>query len=111
MISLPSALMRQFEERGPIDGPSVPTNAALCPWDRPESFWIGGKLKGYFPNILGVLADGAVGGEPRHSCDVEHARARPIGGRQPQPLDSSLRCAIGIEIHCHHVVVRISQLV
>ena len=27
MISLPSALMRQFEERGPIDGPSVPTNA------------------------------------------------------------------------------------
>jgi hypothetical protein len=27
MISLPLALMRQFEERGPIDGPSVPTNA------------------------------------------------------------------------------------
>jgi hypothetical protein len=27
MISLPSALMRQFEERGPIDGPSVPANA------------------------------------------------------------------------------------
>src|SRR6266540_3899614 len=27
MISLPSALMRQFEEHGPIDGPSVPTNA------------------------------------------------------------------------------------
>jgi hypothetical protein len=26
MISLPSALRRQFEERGPIDGPSVPTN-------------------------------------------------------------------------------------
>jgi hypothetical protein len=26
MISLPSALMRQFEERGPIDGPNVPTN-------------------------------------------------------------------------------------
>jgi len=27
MISLPSALMRQFEERELIDGPSVPTNA------------------------------------------------------------------------------------
>jgi hypothetical protein len=27
MISLPSALKRQFEERGPIDGSSVPANA------------------------------------------------------------------------------------
>jgi hypothetical protein len=38
LISLPSALMRQFEERGPIDGPSVPTNAPHRPWDRPELF-------------------------------------------------------------------------
>src|SRR2546428_12133494 len=66
---------------------------------------IGGKFKGYFPNALGVLADGPVGGEPCHSCDVEHARARPIGGQQPQPFDASLRCEIGIEIRCHHVVV------
>jgi hypothetical protein len=34
----PFGLMHQFEERGPIDGPSVPTNAPLRPWDRPESF-------------------------------------------------------------------------
>ena len=37
-VSLPSALMRQFEDRELIDGPSVPTNAPLCPWDRSESF-------------------------------------------------------------------------
>src|SRR5262249_52220897 len=66
---------------------------------------IGGKFKRYFPNVLGVLADGPVGGEPRHSCDVEHARTRPIGGQQPQPFDASLRCEVGIEIRCHHVVV------
>src|SRR6266436_3794050 len=70
---------------------------------------IGGKLKGYFPNVLGVLADGPVGGEPRHSCDVEHARAGPIECRQPQPFDASLRCVIGIEIHCDHVVVGMPQ--
>src|SRR5215831_6830630 len=51
---------------------------------------IGGKFKGYFPNVLGVLADGPVGGEPRHSCDVEHTRARPIGGQKPQPHEFSL---------------------
>src|SRR6266540_269283 len=69
------------------------------------------KFKGYFPNVLGVLADGPVGGEPRHSRDVEHTRARPIGGRQPEPFDASLRCAIGIEIRCHHIVVGMPQLV
>src|SRR5215470_15746097 len=51
---------------------------------------IGGKFKRYFPNVLGVLANGPVGGEPRHSCDVEHTRARPIGGRNPQPHEFSL---------------------
>src|SRR3984893_15071204 len=66
---------------------------------------IGGEFKRYFPNVLSVVADGAIGGEPRHSCDVEHAPARPIECRQPQPFDSSLRCKIGIEIHCNHVVV------
>src|SRR6266545_2060803 len=42
MISLPSALMRQFEERGPIDGPSVPTNAPYVlgiDLNRSESAW------------------------------------------------------------------------
>ena len=72
---------------------------------------IGGTFKRYFPNVLRVLADGPVGGEPRHSCDVEHTRARPIGGRQPQPFDASLRCAIGIEVRCHHVVVGMPQRV
>src|SRR4029453_9640474 len=72
---------------------------------------MGGNLKRYFPNVLGVLADGPVGGEPRHSRDVEHTRARPIGGRQPQPFDASLRCVIGIEIDCHHVVVGMPQRV
>src|SRR5262244_1172469 len=48
---------------------------------------IGGKFKRYFPNVLGVLADG------------------PVGGQQPQPFDASLRCEVGIEIRCHHVVV------
>src|SRR5262249_49748212 len=66
---------------------------------------IGGKFKGYVPNVLGILADGPVGGEPRHSRDVEHARAHPIKGRQPQLFDASLRCAIGIEIGCDHVVI------
>src|SRR5262249_18111377 len=70
---------------------------------------IGGKFKGYFPNVLGVLADRPIRGEPGHSCDVEHARARPIECRQPQPFDASLRCAIGIEIHCDHVVVGMPQ--
>src|SRR5262244_99147 len=70
---------------------------------------IGGKFKGYFPNVLGVLADGPVGGEPRHSCDVEHARASPIEGRQPQPFDASLHCVISIEIHCDHVIVGMPQ--
>src|SRR5262249_3340483 len=66
---------------------------------------IGRTFKGYFPNVVGVLADGPVRGEPRHSCDVKDARARPIGGRKPQPFNASLRCTIGIEIRCHHVVV------
>jgi hypothetical protein len=61
---------------------------------------IAGKFERYLPNVLGVLADGAIGGKPRHSCDVEHARARPIECRQPQPFDASLRCKIGIEIRC-----------
>src|SRR5262249_10437693 len=72
---------------------------------------IAGKFKRYFPNVLGILADGAIGGKPRHSCDVEHAHARPIGCRQPQPFDASLRCEIGIEIRCDHVVVGMPQRV
>src|SRR6516165_10691119 len=63
-----------------------------------------GSPKGTF-QMSWAFADGPVGGEPRYSCDVEHARARPIGGRQPQLFDASLRCVIGIEIRCHHVVV------
>ena len=70
---------------------------------------IAGKFKRYFPNVLSVLADGPIGGEPRHSCNVEHACARPIESRQPQPLDASLSCKIDIEIRCHHVVVGIAQ--
>src|SRR5919198_3836766 len=49
-------------------------------------------FKWYFPNLLGVLTDRPIGGEPRHSCNVECARARPIECRQPQPLDASLSC-------------------
>ena len=70
---------------------------------------IAGKVERYLPNVLGVLADGAIGGKPRHSCDVEHARARPIECRQPQPFNASLRCKIGIEIRCDHVVVGMPQ--
>src|SRR5262249_56598744 len=68
----------------------VPPAAAISHLRRLFLLSIGGKFKGYFPNVLGVLADGPVGGEPRHSCDVEHTRARPIGGRKPQPHEFSL---------------------
>jgi hypothetical protein len=32
---------------------------------------IDGKFKWYLPNVLGVLANGPVGGEPRHSTRAE----------------------------------------
>src|SRR5262249_1810486 len=90
---------------------TCPTGSSCSASHLPRLFLlpIGGKFKGYFPNVLGVLADGPVGGKPRHSCDVEHARARPIRGRQPQPFDASLHCVISIEVHCHHVVVGMPQ--
>src|SRR5215471_242667 len=87
-----------------------PAGGWLCPHLRRLSLLsIEGKLKRYFPNVFGVLADGSVGGEPPHSCDVEHARACPIGGRLPQPFDVPLRGAIGIEIRRDHVVVGMPQ--
>src|SRR4029450_7130271 len=91
---------------------SVPCPAGSCCVSHLRRLFllsIGGKFKGYVPNVLGVLADGPVGGEPRHSCNVDHTRPHPIGGRAPKPLDASLRCAIGIEIHCDHVVVEMPQ--
>src|SRR5215469_8265272 len=95
-----SALARGFSLRyRPPAGGSVSHLRCLL------SLSIGGNFKRYFPNVLGVLADRSVGGKPCHSCYVKHARARPIEGRQPEPFDASLRCTIGIEIRCHHILV------
>jgi hypothetical protein len=53
---------------------------------------IAGKFKWYFPNVLGVLADGPIGGEPRHSRDVEHARAPPCGDETARVHIAAWRC-------------------
>ena len=57
------------------------------------------------PNLPGVLGDGAIGGEPTHTGDVQQSGFAPALRRLPELVDFSLRVAVGLEIRCHHVAV------
>src|ERR1700741_3608251 len=64
----------------------------------------------HVPDLLGIFANGAVGGEPRHARDVEDAGARPGRDHLPARVDAALGLVIGIEARTEHVVVEIAQL-
>src|SRR5260370_10339732 len=62
----------------------------------------------HVPDLPGIFADGAVGGEPRHPRDVENAGPRPCRDHLPARVDAALGLEIGGEIRTHHVVVEIA---
>src|SRR5690242_7239424 len=57
------------------------------------------------PDLLGIFADGAVRGEPRHARHVQDAGAGPGRHHLPARVDAALGFVIGIEIRADHVVV------
>src|ERR1700757_2082870 len=67
------------------------------------------RMHGHVPDLLGIFADGTVGGEPRHTRDVEDAGTRPGRNYLPARVDAALRLVIGTEIGADHVVVEIAQ--
>src|SRR5437588_12987455 len=84
------------------------TNSAASLLDRPSSLAAGGlgwRLKRHIPDIAGVLADGAVGGEPRHVRNVPHAHLCPVGGRLPEDVDAALGGGMVIAVGSDHVIV------
>src|ERR1700761_4607830 len=66
-------------------------------------------MYGHGPDLFGVFADGAVGGEPGHPRHVEDAGPRPGRHHLPARVDAALRLVIRIEVGAHHVVVEMAQ--
>src|SRR5215510_9015503 len=59
----------------------------------------------HVPDLAGVFADGAVGGEPAHARRVENRHAPPVARRAPQRVDLALRFPVGVEIGRDHEAV------
>src|SRR5262249_31823617 len=70
---------------------------------------LGWCLEGHIPDIARILADGAVGGEPRHMGNVLHAHPRPIGRRQPELVDAALGRDVVVKVCGYHVIVVMAQ--
>src|ERR1700752_4382917 len=70
-----------------------------------------GRAHRYVPDLLGIFANGAVGGEPRHSRDIEDRGASPGRHHLPAGVDAALGGVIGIEIGRDHIVVEVAQRV
>src|SRR5690348_17054665 len=67
------------------------------------------RMHRHVPDLLGIFANGAVGGKPGHARHVEDAGPRPGRDHLPACVDAALRLVIGVEIGADHVMVEITQ--